>query len=251
MSTITSPRPPSLQSPTPSSRSSLSLDRSAPHQRRNRAALRDYYSLKSTADLEPTSTLPNAQHEEIEEKTELDQDSFDAEAYVKGVLSKEGLEGVLRIESGLVSNIRGLDGERKALVYDNYSKLIAATDTIRKMRTNMDPLAPITSTLAPAISHIVETAVVLSATLRERTEDAVEVAGRKQMDEGREGEEKRQRDTVQWVLGAPTRIAELAITGKKHEAEADWADVVRLLDQWIGVSGVEELRRQGNEALNS
>lgn len=29
-------------------------------------------------------------------------------------------------------DIRGLDGERKALVYDNYSKLIAATDTIRK-----------------------------------------------------------------------------------------------------------------------
>lgn len=34
----------------------------------------------------------------------------------------------------MVTEIRGLDGERKALVYDNYSKLIAATDTIRKVR---------------------------------------------------------------------------------------------------------------------
>ncbi len=32
------------------------------------------------------------------------------------------------------SEIRGLDGERKALVYDNYSKLITATDTIHKVR---------------------------------------------------------------------------------------------------------------------
>lgn len=32
------------------------------------------------------------------------------------------------------TEIRSLDGERKALVYDNYSKLIAATDTIRKVR---------------------------------------------------------------------------------------------------------------------
>lgn len=32
------------------------------------------------------------------------------------------------------SEIKGLDGERKALVYDNYSKLISATDTIRKVR---------------------------------------------------------------------------------------------------------------------
>lgn len=29
--------------------------------------------------------------------------------------------------------IKGLDGERKALVYDNYSKLITATDTIRRV----------------------------------------------------------------------------------------------------------------------
>lgn len=29
--------------------------------------------------------------------------------------------------------IKGLDGERKALVYDNYSKLITATETIRKV----------------------------------------------------------------------------------------------------------------------
>jgi len=36
--------------------------------------------------------------------------------------------------------IRGLDGERKALVYDNYSKLIAATDTIRKV--NLDAASP-------------------------------------------------------------------------------------------------------------
>lgn len=31
------------------------------------------------------------------------------------------------------AEIKGLDGERKALVYDNYSKLITATDTIRKV----------------------------------------------------------------------------------------------------------------------
>ena len=29
--------------------------------------------------------------------------------------------------------MRGLDGEKKALVYDNYSRLIAATDTIRRV----------------------------------------------------------------------------------------------------------------------
>lgn len=249
MSTIASPRLSSLQSPTHSSRSSLSLDRSAPHQRRNRTALRDYYSLKSTADFEPPPTLQSAQLGDTENKSELDQPGFDAETYVAGVLSREGLEGVLGIESGLVSDIRGLDGEGKALVYDNYSKLIAATDTIRKMRTNMDPLAPITSTLAPAISQIAEIAVGLSASLRKRMDDTVELAGQTQMDDDKEVEQKKQRDTVQWVLGAPTRIAELAQNGKNREAADDWAEVTRLLDQWAGTKGVEELRKQGNKAL--
>lgn len=41
----------------------------------------------------------------------------------------------------LGAEIKGLDGERKALVYDNYSKLISATDTIRKVRgRNFHPL---------------------------------------------------------------------------------------------------------------
>lgn len=118
------------------------------------------------------SGLPARSAEEGEIKeSELDREGFDAEKYVAEVLGREGLEGVLRVEAGLIGGelfyccliftwegwaiqngglggegaahadgmvarleIRGLDGERKALVYDNYSKLITATDTIRKVR---------------------------------------------------------------------------------------------------------------------
>lgn len=44
------------------------------------------------------------QHEDAEGKeSELDGEGFDAEAYVRGVLGREGLEGVLRVEGGLVN----------------------------------------------------------------------------------------------------------------------------------------------------
>lgn len=44
------------------------------------------------------------QHEEAEVKeSELDIEGFDAEAYVKGVLAGQGLEGVLRVEGGLIN----------------------------------------------------------------------------------------------------------------------------------------------------
>jgi hypothetical protein len=68
----------------------------------------------------------------------LDRDGFDAGTYVRKLLEREGLEGVLKVENELVGEIRGLDGDRKALVYDNYSKLISATDTIKRVGLTMN-----------------------------------------------------------------------------------------------------------------
>lgn len=78
----------------------------------------------------PSSDHPNNEHSILDE---VDREGFEAGAFVRGILEREGLEGVLKAENGLVGEIRGLDGERKALVYDNYSKLIRATETIRRV----------------------------------------------------------------------------------------------------------------------
>ncbi|KAI9707224.1 MAG: hypothetical protein M1836_000184 [Candelina mexicana] len=269
MSTIPSPRTPSitsLQTPTTSRRPSLdTLTRSQatspsrapqPNQRRNRAALRDYYGLKNAA---PADVSSGVQHADADVKdSELDREGFNAESYVQGVLEREGLDGVLRVEGGLVNEIKGLDGERKALVYDNYSKLIAATDTIRKMRMNMDPLTPTTSTLAPAIAHIAETSTSLATTLREQKPGSPNVSPMTspRSHDGRSkpqttDERKKKVQTVRWVLDTPRRMQELIDKGKRVEAQAEWEEVVRLLDKWIGVGGVEEVRRAGEMVLKN
>ncbi|OCK81327.1 hypothetical protein K432DRAFT_295779 [Lepidopterella palustris CBS 459.81] len=242
MSTIASPRAStSIRSPS-SSRTSLEAPASRPTTtRRNRAALRDYYGLKGAATATSTADGTETEKEDAE-GSELDKEGFDSAAYVKDVLAKQGLEGVLRVEGSLVSEIRNLDGERKALVYDNYSKLIAATDTIRKMRSNMDPLAPTTSTLSPAISHIAETAASLSASLLDRTTPApgiVVVA----LENG-ENVKKKARETVKWALDTPRRLEEMIKEGKSEEAVREWEEVSALLLNWRGVKGVQELREQ-------
>ena len=145
MSVDASPSPPPLAIRSPSS-SRTSLDASVTtnspvtrptNSRRNRAALRDYYGIKSSGD--DASSAADGPSEATPQPlatvlAELDREGFDAATYVKSLLEKESLESVLKVEGALVSEIRGLDGERKALVYDNYSKLIAATDTIQKVR---------------------------------------------------------------------------------------------------------------------
>lgn len=243
MSIIASPRASSnIQSPS-SSRSSLSLDPQAippSAQRRNRSALRDYYGLKASA---PSDTNIQAPGEDALPPSDLDRPGFDASSYVADVLSKESLEGVLRVEAGLVSEVRGLNGERKALVYDNYSKLIAATDTIRSMRTNMDPLTPMTTTLEPALAHIAQTASSLNEDLKQK-----DGAGRAQST-GTPVAEDPKLETVRWVLDSPRRLRSLLQDGQKTEAEADWAEIRTVLNDWQGVAGVDEVRRQCEESM--
>lgn len=247
MSTITTPR---LSNPSASPSSTPSTSRASspgPNRRPNRVALRDYYNLKSAGPT--TDATSNAHPSEPEpQSSELDAADFDADAYVKSVLARNGLEGLLRVEGGLINEIRGLDGERKALVYDNYSKLITATDTIRKMRNNMDPLTPTTSTLGPAVAHIAETAKGLAAAVQGRVAES-EKAGRDAV-QGDQALKRKQRETVKWVLGAPKRLEAKLEEGRKADAKADWDEIQHLLEKWDGVAGVEEIEAECEKIMS-
>lgn len=65
--------------------------------------------------------------------SELDGPDFDPEEHVSKVVAESSLEELLRLYTRVVGEVRALDAEKKALVYDNYSKLITATETIRKV----------------------------------------------------------------------------------------------------------------------
>ncbi|KAL9602971.1 MAG: hypothetical protein Q9219_001496 [cf. Caloplaca sp. 3 TL-2023] len=251
MSNIASPRQSTTSiSPDPSHRPSFDIPTRSrttsparPAARRNKAALRDYYNLRATGPVDASQDPHERQEPESQLETkasELDAQGFDPEAYVRDVLAKESLQRLLKIESGLVNEIRGLDGEKKALVYDNYSKLITATDTIRKMRTNMDPLIPTTSMLSPAISHIAETATSLATSLQSRSTQAEDIARQ----EDAAANKRKQRETVRWVLGAPSRLRSLVDEERRPEAEKDWEAVKGLLEKWKGVEGADEIKEQ-------
>ena len=109
------------------------------------------------------------------------------------------------------------------------------------MRMNMDPLKPTTSTLAPAISHIAETAAALSSELSANVSPT--------------GQNPRQslkeRHTVQWVLDAPDRLEQLLLDDKSEEAQRDWDLVRALLDKWQGVHGVDSIRKACEKVLSA
>lgn len=139
--------------------------------------------------------------------------------------------------------MRSLDADRKALVYDNYSKLIAATETIRRMTsvgaTEGSGVGAAGATLAPAVAHIEE------------------VAGRILRDgektQGKGAVERRKGDkVVAWVMAAPELVTRLRQEGRKEDAVRVWERLKGILEVWEkkGVKGVEELRKKGEEAAS-
>jgi len=125
----------------------------------------------------------------------------------------------------------GLEGDKKALVYDNYTTLLSATSTISRMRENVDPMAPVTTTLEPAVKHIADV--------------AGDIAGSR----GVRGDKEAQKETVRWVLSAPERLEELKEQGNEEELERQWGEVRELLEEWEGVKGVDEVRRKCEEVV--
>lgn len=98
--------------------------RRIPRPKDKRRALRDFYGIQQNQNAGPV------EHDEI-----LDGLSFDVNHYLERLNESRDIKNLLKLENQMIRDIRVLDGERKALVYDNYGKMIAATDTIKRVRS--------------------------------------------------------------------------------------------------------------------
>ncbi|OTA55808.1 hypothetical protein K449DRAFT_337250 [Hypoxylon sp. EC38] len=241
-SPIGSPNPNS-SSPNPNSNTQTNLNPAAT--KRNRAALREYYNLKKqpapTVEVtDPFGETSGSGHEHYSEvpPSEMDKETFDADAFVKKALAENGMEELLRLYTRVLSETRALDAEKKALVYDNYSKLITATETIRKMRANMDPLNPMASTLDPAIAQIYSQASAIRDSLRKSVPPPD--TARAEAEEARRRRARTKQLAIE-VLDAPDKIRALVSEGRLEDARQAWIMPRKLLLVWKeqGVGGVD------------
>lgn len=260
------PQSPAL-TPASSVRASLDLPPGArstspaagnPAQRRNRAALRDYYNLKAkghpgpaqglsrTASITSTASdgtvistvLAPSNDAASNVPPELDDPAFNAEDYVQSLLKTSSLRSILRTEATLISEVKNLDGERKALVYDNYSKLIKATQTIGNMQEGLNARnVGDLEKLQPAIAGIGKMAEELNSLERS---DGVARADRKG---------KQKRELVRWVVGAPARFELYVEEGRRDEMQSEWKDISNALNKWQGVNGVELIQSKCEEIM--
>lgn len=119
------------------------------------------------------------------------------------------------------------------------------------MRTNMDPLNPMASTLDPAIGQIYSQASSIREALRQSTP---------RPEESRNGDleqdlKNRTREIVREVLEAPGRVRDLVKEGKVREAEEAWRLPKKLLLKWqergLGGDDIDACLAEGEAGLKA
>ncbi|CAG8771609.1 19004_t:CDS:2, partial [Racocetra fulgida] len=73
--------------------------------------------------------------------------------------------------------IRQLDGDMKTLVYENYNKFISATDTIRKMKSNVESMESEMDQLSKSISNISNVTSLVNSALGPKREKIRQLTG--------------------------------------------------------------------------
>ena len=69
---------------------------------------------------------------------DIDHEGFDPAAYVLRAVRDDALTELLQADEALVSEVQELNNDMQNLVYENYNKFVDATDTIRKMKDQVE-----------------------------------------------------------------------------------------------------------------
>lgn len=106
---------------------------------RRRNALRDFYKLQDQdKKTEDTKGVSNDDDSDDAVKGDIDREGVTVATYVNHIVNTMDLKGVVQHANQLHTEIQSLESEQKALVYNNYNKLISAASTLDALNSMSD-----------------------------------------------------------------------------------------------------------------
>ncbi|KAK7284582.1 hypothetical protein RJT34_19331 [Clitoria ternatea] len=200
--------------------------------RRMRDLLSSFYTpIPSISSNSPNDFSRHASPDDINSPT------FEPDQYMNVLAHKSNLEALLQKHVEMVAEIKNLDTDLQMLVYENYNKFICATDTIKRMKSNI---------------------LGMEANMEQLLEKILSVQSRSDnvntsLSENREHIEKLHRTCnllrkIQFIYDLPDRLSKCI----KHEA---YADAVKFytgampIFKAYGDSSFQDCKRASEEAI--
>lgn len=107
---------------------------------------------------------------------DMDATSFDPDSYMQRLIKDNSLAALMNHEGNVVRQIHSLDSDMQTLVYENYNKFIAATDTIKKMRVDFRTTDDDMAELEDKMAAITKQSARVSDSLRGRRQRTAQLA---------------------------------------------------------------------------
>ena len=159
--------------------------------RPNRAKLAEYYKISDAVEPKSESKSSSASPVTLPEKPvsspyDINSASFDPEIYSQKLIKEASLSQIMAQEGNvynyllnypvnmftyfvlgeIVRQIHSLDSDMQTLVYENYNKFIAATDTIKKMRVDFREMEDEMDSLADKMKTLTQRSAVVNDNLK-------------------------------------------------------------------------------------
>ncbi|XP_011042244.1 PREDICTED: vacuolar protein sorting-associated protein 51 homolog isoform X2 [Populus euphratica] len=165
--------------------------------------------------------------------------SFDADQYMNLLVQRSNLEGLLQKHVEMAAEIKNLDTDLQMLVYENYNKFISATDTIKRMKTNIVGMEANMEQLLDKIMTVQSRSDGVNTSLFEKREHIEKLHRTRNL-----------LRKVQFIYDLPARL------GKCIKSEA-YADAVRFyigampIFKAYGDSSFQDCKRASEEAMDT
>ncbi|ORZ02980.1 Vps51/Vps67-domain-containing protein [Syncephalastrum racemosum] len=184
--------------------------------------LKKYYGIGNVAQNQTPAHQP----------FDIDAESFEPSRYFARLLKEKTLSGLVARDNELVSEIRGIDGDMKTLVYENYSKFISATDTIHKMKSNVESMESEMSLLTDNINNITDHCTTLNTALGPNRDKIRRLTNVHNL-----------LKRLQFIFDLPNRLNQCLATGNYHQAVKFYSRASRLLDHYQHMSAFKGIER--------
>ncbi|KAI8321073.1 hypothetical protein GQ54DRAFT_251753, partial [Martensiomyces pterosporus] len=171
---------------------------------------------------------------------DIDTAAFDSKKYLKKLLLEKGVPGLLAADNELVSEIRQIDGDMKTMVYENYSKFISATETIRKMKDDADFMDAEMEKLTKRVNGISSRTNDVNAKFAERRETIQRLSN-----------EHRLMKKLQFLFDLPDQLNKYISMGRFVDAARVWSRTQPLLEHYRQLGVFAGVEKDGKEIMAS
>jgi hypothetical protein len=150
------------------------------------SSMADFYGIESAvdqADAGSEGSLGESDYEsddydshpQTRELDNINSSEFDATGYVKELLNASRAEDLVGTDAKMSHEIRTLDSDMQMLVYENYSRFISATETIRRMKLNVEGMEDDMLSVQSKMEAISKQSAMLDSTLSPRWEEVAKL----------------------------------------------------------------------------